>query len=281
MILFLFLAFFNFLSAENKFTFLHDPIDVVIPCTEKDLSTLSYCITGIKKYGHNVRRVIVVANRRLSERAEWFDEKLFPFSKEDVAFYLCKQDPARTHDYLSHPQPRVGWYYQQLLKFYAPFVIPDISSNVLILDSDTIFLNPVKFLNGDHAGMYHVREDYHEPYFIHAKKLIPNFGKVFEKGGAITHHMLFQRDVLSHLFKTVETHHQTDFWKAFCLCVADEDIYLSGASEYEIYFNYLFSNSKTPRVRSLKTLDVDNLKEMMILKRKGYHAVSCHSYSRH
>ena len=49
--------------------------------------------------------------------------------------------------YVSKKEKRIGWYYQQLLKQYAPFVIPKISSNVLILEPDTIFLKQVTFMN--------------------------------------------------------------------------------------------------------------------------------------
>ena len=101
-------------------------VDVVIPCVEKDLYTLERCIEHVKENLEGVRRVIVVSPQKYTENAEWFNEKNYPFSKDDVNAYLGKVD---TTNY-----PRIGWYYQQLLKFYAPFVIPEIAENILILD---------------------------------------------------------------------------------------------------------------------------------------------------
>ena len=103
------------------------------------------------------------------------------------------KDAEKTQYILSERKPQVGWYYQQLLKLYAAFVIPDISSNVLIVDADTIFLNPVHFLNAQHAGLYNPGTEYNPPYFEHAAKLIPNFKKLFPQHSGISHHMLFQK----------------------------------------------------------------------------------------
>ena len=56
--------------------------------------------------------------------------------------------------------------------------------------------------------------------------------------------MVFQRDVLQDLFSQVETHHNQPLWQAFCRCVdPQDDLRLSLASEYEIYFNFVFSRT--------------------------------------
>jgi Family of unknown function (DUF6492) len=173
----------------------------------------------------------------------------------------------------------VGWYYQQLLKLYAPFVIPDLSPNVLVLDSDTFFLNPVKFINTANGGLYNVGKEYVPLYFKHADQLTGGLvKKKYRKYSGVTHHMLFQKPVLEDLFKVVEDVHQIEFWKAFCLCV--DSIHYSGASEYELYFNFVLSRTDQVEIRQLKWKNVRKIGLINKSRKIGYHYISCHSYSR-
>ena len=269
-----------FTEVKTKFPFSNDPIDVVIPCTEKDLYTLALCIDGIRKNGAGLRRIIVISKNKLTNKAEWYSEKGYPFSFQDVAEALAKGDLCLQEE-LSKGGSRTGWYYQQLLKLYAPLVIPNLSPNVLILDADTIFLNPVTFLNDENGGMYNPGVEHHLPYFRHAELLIPGFYKLFPNYSGISHHMIFQRPVIEDLFNQVESNHSEPFWKAFCRLVDKKDIFESGASEYEIYFNYVFSRYNQVSIRKLNWLNIQKLKEIPVLKKQGLHYVSIHSYDRY
>lgn len=257
-----------------------NPIDVVIPCVQKDLITLPKCIKFIRKYGSNIRRIIVLSPMRLTNLAEWIPEDIFPFTKEDIALAVFKGDKKRAIEYEKSPHNRLGWLFQQLLKFYAPFVIPEISNNVLILDADVLFLRPISFQTHDGGPLFNPGAENHHPYFEHAAKLIPGFSKVYPSYSGISHHMLFQRSVLEELFHMVEGTHKKPFWQAFCSCIHSRDIFESGASEYEIYFNFFFSTSDQGRVRKLKWLNISSLQNLMHYRRKGYHYVACHSYCR-
>ncbi len=250
-------------------SFANTVIDVIIPCVEKDLLTLDLCIEGIRQNGVEVRRVIVISDRRLTDQAEWFDEKKFPFSLKDVAGYL------------NVSTSKAGWYFQQLIKLYASYVVPDLSSNVLCLDADTIFLNPVKFFWDSGAPLYNVATEYHQPYFDHMERLLPGLKRMFPRCSGISHHMLFQRYVLDRLFQRVEERHRLEFWQAFCRCVAPNETAGCGASEYEIYFNFLFSMTKEAhRLRKLKWANIKSLENLSYYKAERYHYVSCHAYSR-
>lgn len=271
----------NFKTIPNKthFSFTDEPIDVVIPCRKKDLLTLDLCIEGIKKNGCNIRRVIVISETPLTDKAEWFNENAFPFDRPAIAYWLLKGNEERLGDF-NTPDSRDGWYYQQLLKLYAPFVIPGISSNVLLLDADTIFLNPVKFQDHQGGGLYNVGFEFFPAYFEHAERLLPGFQRVFPKHSGITHHMLVQKAVIESLFCEVENHHKLDFWQAFCFEVDIDKIFFSGASEYEIYFNYVFSKTNQVKVRHLKWKNITSLHNLENFRKKGFHFVSCHSWSR-
>lgn len=262
-----------------QFKFAKNPIDVVIPCTAKDIETLELCIKGIRENCKGIRRIIVVSKERLTKKAAWYNETKYPFKIHDVAMELFGT-PEAALQYMQTPGNRLGWIYQQLLKFYAPFVIPKISSNVLFVDSDTIFLNPVSFIGKNRAGLFNVGNEYHPPYFGHAKRLLTCLDKVFPEQSGICHHMLMQRAVLKNLFQDVKNQHKIPLWKAFLRCIDHEDLFGSGASEFEIYFNYAFIKSDQFVIRPLRWQNVPSLENMMDYKNKGYHYISCHSYMR-
>ncbi len=258
------------LSATH-YQFYKEPIDVVIPCAEKDVETLNLCIEGIKKNCSQVRRVVVVSSKRLTDQAEWFDEAGYPFSKADIESYL---------PFGKKISSRVGWYFAQLLKMYAIFAIPGISTNVLIIDADTIFLNPVEFLDENLGGLYNPGTEYHAPYFEHASRLHPGLRRLYPQYSGISHHMLFQYSVMQDLFVFVENLHRMPFWQAFCSCVHPEQLEGSGAADYEIYFNFAFSRTSQVHIRPLKWLNVESLKDLARYQTQGYHYISCHSYLR-
>jgi len=129
------------LNQDHVYRYSDDPIDVVIMAAPKDYSVLHFCIEGIKRNVQNLRRIIVVSPTQCSNEAEWFDERLFPFTKEQVlsAIYGAKEEWVLRSNF------RNQWYFQQLLKLYAPLVIPNISQNVLITDAVVVFLKPLVF----------------------------------------------------------------------------------------------------------------------------------------
>lgn len=269
----------TFLRDKKVYYLPRMPIDVVIPCVEKDQETLELCIAGIKQNIENVRRIIVVSANSLTKNAEWFDEKKYPFTPFDLSREIFQNEDQAAR-FLASPS-RMGWIYQQLLKLYAPFVISDISSNVLIVDADTIFLNPVQFLGPMGEGKYNPGTENHHPYFAHASKLIPGLTRVYPAYSGISHHMLFQKDVIEDLFRIIEGYHGIETWKALCRCIDPARVNESCMSEYEIYFNFVFARSDQMQIRPLAWANISNLDDISLYQMANYHYVSCHSYLRH
>lgn len=287
LLFFCFLCLNVFVYAENHqrnhihYNLVNDPIDVVIVTHPKDIATLDLCIDGIRENCSNIGRVIVVSFRRLTDKAEWFDEHNFPFSKDDIALAIARGNVKKRDEFFKGKHRLPGWYFQQLLKLYSPFIIPNISSNVLVIDADTIFLNPVKFLNQFNGGLFcfnHNSKDAKQPYFAHAKRLVPGYKKIYPEIYSVCHHMLFQKSILEHLFDMVEQYHKTEFWVAFCLCV---DLKKNkGASEYEIYYNFALTHTDQVELRKLKWTNNGHLDKREKFKKQGYHFVSFHTYLR-
>jgi hypothetical protein len=162
---------------------------------------------------------------------EWFDEARFPFTRADVDAALRLG-----------PHPHNGWYLQQLLKLYAPFVVPGLSRAVLVVDADAQFLQPVAFVAAGRA-LYHPATEAHQPYFDHMARLDPLLRRAAPISG-VAHHALFERDVLGALLARVES--STGFtqpaWRALLDAVHPGFRHWSGMSEYEMYVHFAIAN---------------------------------------
>ena len=266
-----------FISAldRTEYQLPNDLIDIVIPCHEKDQRTLEMVLLAIKTHiPHG--RLIVVSREKFTDNAEWFNEDLYPFSKMDVAREIFK-DEGQALQYIKHPLSRIGWIYQQFLKLYAPYVISGISKNVLIVDADTIFFRRIDFLEDDGTPLYSVGSEYISVYFDCIARLIPGLKKVFPDYSGICHHMLFQKPVLDDLFAVVESIHRKPLWKAVCHVIDHKELFGSFFSEYELYFNFLFTRSMRPRLRFLRWENVP-LRSYFGLDKERFDYVSCHEW---
>lgn len=255
--------YLNIVSLEKVvYNLTNDPIDVVIPCHKKDRDTLEYAIQGARYYVTNSRRVIVVSSERFTESTEWIPEKLFPFTKFSVALEILGSEKMAL-DYLNAPGTRIGWIYQQLLKLYAISVIPNISSNVLVLDADTFFIKKTTFLDDNNAGLFNIVDQHFEPYFEHVQRLL-NITRVFPEYSGITNHMLFQKPVIEDLMKLIKQKHNMEPWKAICKCIDPNHLIDDSCmSEYEIYFNFCFMRSDQFKIRKLHYSDEIKFEELI------------------
>lgn len=188
------------------------------------------------------------------------DEKIFPFTIETVINFHGKLD-------------RNGWYLQQLLKLYAGIVIPNILERYLVIDSDTFFLKPTIFIENNKC-LYNYGSEYHTPYFDHMLRLNKNLIKVDTDKSDICHHMMFETKYIKELIKTIENENNDNFYNLFLNLVTD--IRGSGASEYEIYFNYMLKNHNNKIIiRELKWCN-SNILQLD----SNYDYISYHWYNR-
>lgn len=250
--------------------------DIIIPVHKKDLAILEYCIEAARKKIVGVRRIVTISQEKYTDSAEWFPESQFPFSMDFVRQYtggLC------------------GWYFQQLLKLYAPLVIPNISENVLILDSDTVFFRKTKMFDDCGRPFYNTSKDTkicRKPFDIaveeHINKLWPkisrqNLPAEFKEISGICHSMLFNREIITELFDKVEKYDGSGdkFFKIFLKHASHHH----SASEYQIYFNFLLIfHSKEIAMRKLKYKNTADLNIKKYRKRLKYSYCSFHSYLR-
>ena len=276
MLLIIILLFFN--NFTKNYELKNDPIDVVMPCHKKDIETLDLCISSIKKNVKNIRRIIVVSEEKLSNNAEWFAESNYPFNKESISNEIFK-DNNKTVQYLNNPKNRAGWIMKQIFNLYHFRVIPNLSSNILVIDCDTILLKPINFLNEKNGAIFTLSSEYYKPYFKHAKRLIPRFKKVLEKYSGISHHMLFQKAVIEDLLNKIEKYNNLEPWKAICRAIDINEIWGSPIAEYEIYSNFAIQNSSQFSTRFLKWTTSTTINPDYFFE-NNYDFVTFHYYER-
>jgi len=263
-------------------------LDIVFVVHEKDLAQLHYALEGIQK-NIQYRNIYIVSNGNISPANTntntniiYFNENdIMPFTKQSIAMEMFHGNTEQANKFLKHPKTRIGWIFQQLCKLYSPFVIPNISENVLIVDADTIFLKPVVFFDPqDHnKALYNVGTEYHRPYFHHMKRVLPTLKRKYLAWSGITHHMLLQKSMLNQFFHDIRKQHQNmEPWKVFMQQIDLKEIYGSCLSEYEMYFNYVFL--KCPDSVKIRKLKFKNLsfKEFKHNSPKDCDYVSCHAY---
>jgi len=207
-----------------------DIIKLQLPFTIKNI--IGYRnIYIITPFVEDIQREIGPICKKLKTNVSVIHECIFPFSLKTVEKYHGKNN-------------RNGWYLQQLIKLYA-FLIPYILERYLIIDCDTFFMKPTQFLydnNGFIQCNYNYGDEYHPPYFSHMSALHPFLQRRTCVSG-ICHHMMFETRIIKEIIQLVEKTNKDDnlpFWCLFLKKVEPSHFLMSGASEYEIYFHYVF-----------------------------------------
>jgi len=202
--------------------------DIIICVGPNDSDIIANTVPYTKKNILDYRNIyLVCADPTINiDGTITIDEKIFPFNIDDLIKKFGNNN-------------RNGWYLQQLLKLYSGNVIPGILQNYLIIDSDTFFLKPTLFIS-DNKYIYTIGNEYHIPYFNHMNKLHPSLKRIHNCSG-ISHHMIMNTEHVNGLIKLVESYHNNIylFWEIFLNMININDFPASGASEYEIYFNYM------------------------------------------
>jgi len=243
--------------------------DIVIPVGPNDYSVLLKQLVYTKKNCIGYRSIFIIGAPSVQKIIEsvsdviWVDEGIFPFKLVDMHSY------ANANPYESS---RNGWYFQQLIKLYAGSIVPGILDRWLVIDVDTFFIKPVEFIHDDKC-LYAVGTENWYHYFYHMDRLL-GLRRVGPHSG-ICHHMIFEQKYVLEIFAKVETR-GLPFWRAFMSEIDKNQYHLSGASEYEIYFNYMLTyHAESIQIRPLmwknvRTLDLNS----------PCHYISWHHYDR-
>lgn len=236
--------------------------DIVIPVGPYDQTIIEKQLKYTMKNIIGYRNIYIICydNTIKINGVTTIDEKIFPFDLNIVAKFHQKSS-------------RNGWYLQQLLKLYTGIIIPGILEKYLVIDCDTFFLKPTTFIENGKC-LYNYGTEYHTEYFNHMAKLNKNLTKVDNNMSGICHHMMIEVKYVKELIEIIEKEHGDKFYNLFLKFVNSKNG--SGASEYEIYFNYMLKNH--PDKITIRKLNWCNSSILQLNKNLDY--ISVHWYNR-
>jgi hypothetical protein len=199
-------------------------LDVFIPCAPKDILNLDLCIQGIKiNLRHPINKIYVVAPN---------DSKIMELCDSHQINFLWERDvldfDSLNINYVVGGVDRSKWLYQQLLKL--SFDKFSLSENFLVIDSDTVLIQPQKFEN-DGKLLLQIADEFHKPYFDVYHRLLGLQPKSLLS--SVTHCMIFNKEFLNSLKLELSKSNNLD-WIDFIVLNTDLKN-ASGFSEYETY----------------------------------------------
>ena len=249
-------------DSDSNHSINNDIFDIVICVGPNDKDKIYTQIEFTKKNIIGYRNIYLICYdpNIIIDGCITINENIFPFSIENIS---------KIHGKLK----RNGWYLQQLLKLYALIIIPEILDTCLVLDADTFFLKPTVFIKNNKC-LYNFGTEYHEPYFTHMLKLDKELIKVYKNKSGICHHMMFEKKYVNELINKIEEKHNDKFYNIFLKMVTDFNE--SGASEYEIYFNYVFKNYVNNV--EIRYLNWSNSNSKTLNINSDFDYISCHWY---
>jgi len=226
-------------------------MDILIPYSEKDYTTFiqNGGLKSILKFVHDIRFVYIV-----SKSCSSFKQFLLPNNK-------IKWINESTLNFLKGKKIKNGWWLQQLIKLMVPTEIKGICDNVLVMDSDVIFLKDIFFIEKNNNFIkysYVVTKNIPKNsyllflgnlsnnavyYLLHlnSSNLDPKrTEKDRHEHGVpfcnVNHMMVFQKDILHLLYKKAEKVHNKSFIDVF---LSTEKINYMLISEYDMYFSFV------------------------------------------
>lgn len=184
-----FFQLWNPLEQSNEMPF----IEVVIPCTEKDLAMLPFSLASVRENSRNpISKITLVTPSQCVEKTKEQFPNLEILSDEQVLSQELIDELKKIV-----PPKRWGWSIQQLVKL--AFAQTSEAKGVLIWDSDTLLTRPTIWLDSSGKQLLMFSHEYHRAY-------VENTSKYWGAGGKsrgmsfVTHHQLMKPNIVKDMF---------------------------------------------------------------------------------
>lgn len=272
-------------SVRGKMIF-KDPcekITIICVATKKDFLTLPNVImNGVKAVGReNLLSIrVVVPERYFSDVSQLLKDTLIDLiviSTDEETVPLVDRNMIKAHF-----RDNSSWILQQLVKFES---VRNAKCNVLILDADTLILNPDYLRVVDGVQALTPTEEFNKPYYNFLEKISPIFmNSIFS---FVPHHLIVQQEIFEEMCHKLKIDNVS---KLVNLCIKHADVTVQAplCIDYELYAQYLFaqyphrfvlikwSNISVSRVKY--TIFAESKIYLFVL-RKLYNSISFHSWS--
>lgn len=199
------------------------PLNIVIPCVDKDAKLLPLVIYSIRKFlKHPINSINIVAPETSS------------FIKE-----ICTKNNCifvNEGDVLNRDVIKSSWYYQQYLKWAWAEYRPDY--DYITFDADTIFLKDFSY-DFQNKVVLKYEESHYKPYW----NLIKSIGFNVETNlGFVCHHMFWKREWLAELKEKIQEKNKCSWQDAIKQYVDVNE--MVKFSEFQTYGNFLIAYHK-------------------------------------
>lgn len=218
--------------------------DLVIPAVKTDLADFENKIKFYYKM-LPIKKIVILGNDSVCDYVNSFQRTQFEIEvineNELISYYEVKK-AISSRDSSIEACKRTGWYLQQFLKMYYAYICQD--EYYLVWDMDTIPTKNVVLFE-DYTPVFHLKTEYHKPYFDTLETLGLGFAKEHHYS-FIAEHMLINTELMKKLIQVIERANvQGNNWYVKIInSINLNDLPRAGFSEFETYGNFVFCNYK-------------------------------------
>ena len=231
--------------------------DVLIPVAKKDTAFVKNVVTYINRNLIGCENIYIVTNQKNFQKLQALasseknvkildENALVPELNFGIVAECMEKKGAGKED-------RVGWYFQQLLKF--AFAKSQYAKEYyLTWDADTIPLTPISFFDGE-TPLFTKKIEHHKPYFVTLNRIL-GFGKLVDFS-FIAEHMIFKVPIVKEMldaiavYPTSEGNNWVEKIMFACHFAPGQEPYFS---EFETFGNYCVKyHPSLYQVRQLNT----------------------------
>jgi hypothetical protein len=149
----------------------------------RDLPIIKENIAEFNKYYSNLNFFIICPSKEIKSFIKIKEKNIKIINEESIISFKDFKNyflnNLKTTTYFQEIQPRLSWYYQQVLKI--SFIIDFVKNNnerMIIWDSDTIILKKINFFGKDFSIKYATINEFFRAYYLTNKTIfgyLPNF----------------------------------------------------------------------------------------------------------
>ena len=254
-------------------------IEVTLDCAKKDFDMLKIVINhALQNILNPVIRLSVVVP---SDSTNTVKAMLSEIS-ESVNLQICSEDEVVSEKIRNNIQrmfpERYGWILHQFLTLQQ--VLNCRSTGILSIDSDTILLRPMAFVNMNHVQILMESLEYNAEYYSFLNKINPLYP--LSPQSHVTHYSFFQPDLMNEIMRKssifsledflIHIENFADLHSTSSICI-DREFYAIGL---QIYYPEYFTLVKFSNISVTRKMIFDpNFLKRLASK---YNSISAHSY---